>query len=259
MYTTAPVERGSIATVVRATGIVNPISTVDVSSQLSGRIADVLVSFNDTVKLGQPLGRLDPGIFAARVQEARASLKIAKGDVQVQRASLSRANAALASARMARTVTEENLIGLKAKLEETERQLQRKLDLTRTASVSLADLSKTQTQRDAEAAEVRAMAEQVKMRREAIIMAEAEIRMTEAILKKRRLSSRRSKPASSRQSSIWRARSCARRSTASSSSVTSIQGRPLRSVSRQRPSSRSPTTSVRWRSMARSTKPILDG
>jgi HlyD family secretion protein len=183
-YITAPVERGTIATVVKATGIVNPISTVDVSSQRSGRMAEVFVSFNDAVRAGQPLGRVDPGIFAARVQEARASLKIAKGDVRVQRASLERAKAALAAARMARTVTEENLIGLKEKLEETERQLQRKLDLARTASVSQADLSRTQTQRDAKAAEVRAMAEQIKMRREAIVMAEAEIRMAEANIEK---------------------------------------------------------------------------
>src|SRR5262245_50295842 len=35
-YVTAPVERGRIATVVRATGTVNPTYTVDISSQLSG-------------------------------------------------------------------------------------------------------------------------------------------------------------------------------------------------------------------------------
>jgi HlyD family secretion protein len=179
-YITAPVERGSIATVVTATGTVNPTSTVDVSSQLSGRMAEVFVRFNDTVAAGQALGRLDTEIFAARVQEARASLKIAKAGVQLQRASLERTKAALASARMERTVTEENLIGLKAKLEETERHLQRKLDLTRTESVSRVDLSRTQAQREAEAADVRAMAEQIKIKREAIVMADADVRMAEA-------------------------------------------------------------------------------
>jgi HlyD family secretion protein len=179
-YLTAPIERGSIATVVRATGTVNPISTVDVTSQLSGRVAEVFVSLNDTVTAGQPLGRLDREISAARVREARTSLKIANAAVQVQRASLERAKAALSTARMARTVTEENLIGLKAKLEETDRQLQRMLDVSRTGSVSRVDLSRTQTQRDGEAAEVRAMAEQLKIRRDAIVMAEAEVRMAEA-------------------------------------------------------------------------------
>jgi hypothetical protein len=40
-YITIPVERGRFATVVRATGTLNPISTVDVSSELLGRIAEV--------------------------------------------------------------------------------------------------------------------------------------------------------------------------------------------------------------------------
>ena len=179
-YITAPIERGSIATTATATGTVNPIATVDVSSQLSGRMAEVFVSFNDTVKAGQVLGRLDPETFAARAQEARAALKIAKAGVRMQRIALERAKSALASARMERNVTEENLVGLSAKLEETERQLQRKLDLTRTESVSRVDVSRTQAEREAEAADVRAMTEQINIKSEAIVMAEAEVRMAEA-------------------------------------------------------------------------------
>ena len=70
-YITAPIERGRFATVVRATGTLNPISTVDVSSELSGRIAEVLVDFNDKVRAGQVLARLDPVTFAARVKRLR--------------------------------------------------------------------------------------------------------------------------------------------------------------------------------------------
>jgi HlyD family secretion protein len=180
LYITAPIERGSIASVVKATGTINPISTVAVSSQLAGRVAEVLVGFNDTVTAGQLLGRLDAETYAARVQEARASLKTAKARVLVQRSSLERAKAALASARVALAVSEENLIGLKAKLEETERLIQMKLELSRSERVSKADLSRSQVQREAEAAEVRAMAEQVKIRREAIVMADADVRTAEA-------------------------------------------------------------------------------
>ena len=45
-FLTAPVERGSISTLVRANGTVEAVITVDVSSQLSGRVAEVFVSFN---------------------------------------------------------------------------------------------------------------------------------------------------------------------------------------------------------------------
>src|SRR5262245_20994669 len=52
-YMTASVERGTISSVVKATGAVNAVMSVDISSQLSGRIADVQVNFNDEVKAGQ--------------------------------------------------------------------------------------------------------------------------------------------------------------------------------------------------------------
>jgi HlyD family secretion protein len=103
-YITAPIERGRFATVVRATGTLNPISTVDVSSELSGRIAEVLVDFNDRVRAGQVLARLDPVTFAAKVKEARASLRIAQAGARVQLASKERAMAEISAARMARNV-----------------------------------------------------------------------------------------------------------------------------------------------------------
>jgi HlyD family secretion protein len=181
-YIMAPVERGKIATAVRATGTLSPTSTVDVSSELSGRMAEVLVSFNDTVRADQVLARLDQTNFSAKVKEARAALRIAQAGVQMQRAALERAKAELTTAQMAPHVTEANQAALKAKLDETERVLKRKLALRRTESVSKADLSETQARRDAEAADALAMAEQVKMKFEAIAVAEAEIRMAEANL-----------------------------------------------------------------------------
>src|SRR5258708_3169128 len=101
-FLTAAVERGSIATLVKASGAVEAVVTVDVSSQLSGRIADVFVSFNDPVKAGQPIAQIDQEIFAARVNEARAVLSVAGATAQVQRAALERARVAVANARTAK-------------------------------------------------------------------------------------------------------------------------------------------------------------
>src|SRR6185369_14757966 len=77
LYLLAPVEHGTISTFVKAAGTVEPVITVDVSSQLSGRVSEVFVNFNDEVKTGQPLARVDPEIFSARVNEAKAVLKVA--------------------------------------------------------------------------------------------------------------------------------------------------------------------------------------
>ena len=91
LYVTAPIERGIIATHVKATGIVDPVVTVDVNSQLSGRVAAVLVNFNDEVHKDQVIARLDPQVYDARVSEARAVLKVAKASALLQKASLERA------------------------------------------------------------------------------------------------------------------------------------------------------------------------
>jgi HlyD family secretion protein len=180
IFITAPLERGSIATVVKATGTVDPVATVDVSSQFSGRIADVFVNFNDFVKAGQPIARLDPETFNARVNEAKAALKIAQANVQVQIASLERSRAAIENAQAARSMAEAQLAALRAKFEETEKVLRRYLMLVKDHAVSESDLDKSRAQRDVEAADIRASAAQIDMKREAIVMADAELQMARA-------------------------------------------------------------------------------
>src|SRR6478736_3905323 len=89
-FITAPVERGTISTFVKATGSVDAVITVEVSSQLSGRVSEVLVNYNDEVKAGQPIARVDPEIFAARVNEAKAVLKVAIATAQLQKSAVKR-------------------------------------------------------------------------------------------------------------------------------------------------------------------------
>jgi HlyD family secretion protein len=66
-FITATVERGVISTAVKATGTIDPVIMVDVSSQLSGRIASVPVNFNDHVKAGQTIAQLDPDTSEPKV------------------------------------------------------------------------------------------------------------------------------------------------------------------------------------------------
>jgi len=125
-FITAPVERGNIATLVKASGTVEAGVSVDVSSQLSGRIAEVFVNFNDTVRAGQPIAQIDPEIFAARVNEARAALNVGTATAHVQKAAVERAKVAVLNA---------------------ERELQRQLELARTGSGIGRDLDQTRVQR----------------------------------------------------------------------------------------------------------------
>src|SRR5262245_62130345 len=179
---TAPVERGNIATLVKASGTVEAVATVDVSSQLSGRIAEVFVNFNDLVKTGQPIAQLDQEIFAARVNEAKAVMSVARATAQVQKAALERAKVAVVNVQTAKRLAEAQFTAIKARQDEVERELQRKLQLARTGTASERELSQVQAQRDVGAADLRASFEQIQMKTEAIAIAEAERLMAEANL-----------------------------------------------------------------------------
>src|ERR1700758_196249 len=120
-FLTAPIERGSISNLVKASGTIEAVVSVDVSSQLSGRIAAVFVNFNDSVKAGQPIAQIDQDIFVARVTEARAGLNVASATAQVQKAALERARVAVANAETAKKLTEAQSSANKARQDEAER------------------------------------------------------------------------------------------------------------------------------------------
>src|SRR6266849_4476334 len=181
-FLTAAVERGSISTLVKASGSVEAVVSVDVSSQLSGRIAEVFVNFNDAIKAGQPIAQIDQEIFAARVNEAKAALRVARATAQLQKAALQRATVAVTNARTAKKLAEAQSAANKARQDEVERDFRRKLELARTGSGTERDLSQMRALRDAGAADLRASLEQIQMKAEAIAIAEAEKRMAEANL-----------------------------------------------------------------------------
>jgi HlyD family secretion protein len=59
-YKTASVDRGPITSIVTATGTVNPVVSVQVGSQVSGKIATLSADFNSVVTQGQVLAQIDP-------------------------------------------------------------------------------------------------------------------------------------------------------------------------------------------------------
>lgn len=80
-YKTARVDRGPITAIVTATGSINPVVSVEVGSQVSGRIAKLYADFNSVVHKGQVLASIEQNPFKARVNQARAALKSAKGNL----------------------------------------------------------------------------------------------------------------------------------------------------------------------------------
>jgi HlyD family secretion protein len=86
-YDTVEVDRGTIAAKVTATGNLSALLTVQVGSQVSGRVQQLFVDYNSPVKQGQTIAKLDPTLFQAAVEQARAnylSLQGALGKDQAQ-------------------------------------------------------------------------------------------------------------------------------------------------------------------------------
>ena len=100
-YRTGRVERGPLTAAVSSTGNLNAVITVQVGSQVSGQIKELLVDFNSIVKRGQVIARIDPQIFEAQVNQARADLETAKAAVLNQTATVEKARADLENARAA--------------------------------------------------------------------------------------------------------------------------------------------------------------
>ncbi len=82
------VTRGDIEMAVTATGTVNPVTTVLVGTQVSGTIKNIYVDFNSPVKKGQLIARIDPALFEAQVNQARANLFSAKANLEKAEATL---------------------------------------------------------------------------------------------------------------------------------------------------------------------------
>jgi HlyD family secretion protein len=77
-YRFATVERGNIRSTVSATGTLGAVTTVSVGTQVSGQVSELLVDFNDLVKKGELLARIDPTLAQQSVVDAQANLEKAQ-------------------------------------------------------------------------------------------------------------------------------------------------------------------------------------
>jgi HlyD family secretion protein len=90
-YREAEVTRGRIVAAVNSTGTVKPTRSVLVGTFVSGPIAEIFVDFNDEVKKGDPLARIDQQIYKAAVARDEALLANQKASVERARAQLQQA------------------------------------------------------------------------------------------------------------------------------------------------------------------------
>jgi HlyD family secretion protein len=163
-YRVGKVERGAITAAVAVTGTINPVTAVQVGSQVSGQIKEITVDFNSEVKKGQVIARIDPESFALRVNQALADLESARATVLTQRANVAALRAEVSRARVL--------------LADAEREFQRNKSLYEKNFVAGAALDKAESG-------FRAAQEQVKTAEAQLAVGESQVRNVEALVKQR--------------------------------------------------------------------------
>lgn len=87
-YATEPVQKRTITQIVEATGTIEPINTVSIGSQVSGRIDEIFVDYNSFVEKGQQLAQIDTSLFEAQLQQSEANINSARATLDKNQALL---------------------------------------------------------------------------------------------------------------------------------------------------------------------------
>jgi len=90
-FNTVAVSRGDLVATVTATGTLNPVKSVQVGCQVSGRISDIYVDFNSEVKSGDLIAQIEPRTYQAQVASAEADLSNATANLELQQVQSRRA------------------------------------------------------------------------------------------------------------------------------------------------------------------------
>ena len=171
-YRLGEVTKGPMEVLVSSTGKVHPVMIVDVGSQVSGQVSEVLVDYNSLVSKDEVIARLDPAPFEARLEVAEADLAQAKASVTMQNASLEQLKA--------------DLVGARAAFKELEQDLERQASLLKRQLVSQSIVDRAVASRDQSGARIDSLLAQQKRQRAQIRTTEAQVLSRAAGLRERK-------------------------------------------------------------------------
>src|SRR2546421_2896981 len=181
-YRLAKVERGALTAAVSATGNLNAVITVQVGSQVSGQIKELLVDFNSVVKKAQVVARIDPELFQAKVNQAKADLDSARATVLNQQAQIERTRADVENARAAHAEAKAQTAKAQVAVVDTRRDYERKTELFGRQLIAKSDLDSSQAAHDSAVAQLDSARAHEQALASAIQSAIAQLRVAEAML-----------------------------------------------------------------------------
>ncbi len=179
-YRTAAVDTGRIVASVRATGTMNPVTTVLVGSQLSGQIIEINADFNSPVKAGQVIAKLFSEQIRSRRDAAAADLAQGRADLAQRRAQLDRVRATRQKAEA--TLRDQQAVGerIAAQLAEARRNNERQKELTARGVGSTTALEASTTQLEVQTATLASNQAQIAVARAELVGLDADIALAQA-------------------------------------------------------------------------------
>ncbi len=172
-YRMVKIEKGTLVASVAASGTLSPVVSVQVGSQVSGQLKEVLVDFNSLVKKGQLIARIDPETFEYRVRQAQADVDAAQAQVLTQQAIISAQRAGLSQAEV--------------NWQEARRDVERKEQLRDKNFISGAEVDKARAVANALAEQVKAAQAQVEVAKATALNVAAAVKQREALLAQTRV------------------------------------------------------------------------
>jgi HlyD family secretion protein len=172
-YRMVKIEKGTLVANVAASGTLSPVVSVQVGSQVSGQLKEVLVDFNSLVKKGQLIARIDPETFEYRVRQAQADVDAAQAQVLTQQAIISAQRAGLSQAEV--------------NWQEARRDVERKEQLRDKNFISGAEVDKARAVANALAEQVKAAQAQVEVAKATALNVAAAVKQREALLAQTRV------------------------------------------------------------------------
>jgi HlyD family secretion protein len=191
-YRLATVDRGPITASVRATGTLNPVTTVLVGSQLSGQVVEILADYNTLVKEGQVVARLNSEQIRSRQDAAQADLAQARADRDTKSAQIDKARSALLRSQAQADDLAAQRNRARVQLAEAQRNLDRQTELTTRAAGTQTALEQARTQLEVQQANLASADAQIASNRAEqtglkadIALAEAGVKSAEALILQR--------------------------------------------------------------------------
>lgn len=179
----ASADRGTIVASVRATGTLNPVTTVLVGSQLSGQVVEILADYNTPVKEGQVVARLYSEQIKSRRDAAQADLAQAQADRDTKRAQIDKAKSALQRAEAVALDLAAQRDKARAQLEDAQRTFERQTTLNARAVGAQTALDQAGTQVAVQKAALASAEAQIASNKAETVGLKADVALAEAGLK----------------------------------------------------------------------------